>query len=444
MQAEDGIVEECVDENLLKFTPITNSFKFFMDKCEREIIENHFIGDDNYRDFDQRVKERWCELCIDGVIQILNKICACKMRANGTTTNDSKYSKTFMIIGQYDVFKHRTEMAGPMPDYTLEIKQTEQAVCQQQNTVTKSLKAICHIWANTKNYEIISVDFYDLCDDMADNPFEYFFGHLGQIFRPLISAYLEAIKWKQCQPFAKLIIWKDIKQITTANIISEEEIKSAEIVPETIHAANVNEMETGKCNRSGFVFQKKNTNAITILALENDKKIVQELLFKLKPKRYFEIESQEVKESWAIRCISHARNILKDMGGFKFCSDIVEYDQFCKTYDAIITHNVFHQREYNTRNIRVNSFSKMTRKILKGYITDDDWQLKKPLNAKIHIWTDDFTSVIIGFESLNENDEETICYFTVSLRKCMQDFISTYFNESIRKCDKDCNKIFRI
>lgn len=408
-EAADQIAEDAIDESLLKTMPITNSFKFFIDQCEKQLAKVCVPGYRHYQNFDQRVKEMCCQLCIDGVIQILHRLCGCKVRINDQATIDSKYSKRYVVTGLYDVFEHR--LHSQSPHFVLEVKKAEQAA-SQQNTFPKPLKLICHIWANTNNFEIISVDFVDLCDCKDNSSFEYFFASLGQIFRPLVTAYLEAIKRKQIEPFAGLAILKEPK--STANLtvtVTEANIPNIPIHPR-------------------LLFGKKRRK-VSIWPLEDDMKIVQELLFIENPKRPLEIDSREMKESWAELCMNNTIFILEDLCGFKIEADFVKYDPFGRTYNAVITHNVFHLRKHIKQ---LHSNSSIAHKIVNDVITNVGTKFEAPIHAKVHLWANDLTSVTIYFECSNPKDEQALQYITVLLRTRMQDFITGHFLKDIKEC----------
>lgn len=144
------------------------------------------------------ISKKWAQLCIDFILDTLTKIIALKLDKNNRLLQfgDSNFSKTFDAIGIYDVYFHRSKFGGGANTNGFvhkEMKKTLRAIATNQRHFDPPLRAIAHIWADEKNYDLISIDIYNLHKNLLDEPPNKFWAEFKDRIQRLIECYFDQL-----------------------------------------------------------------------------------------------------------------------------------------------------------------------------------------------------------------------------------------------------------
>lgn len=118
----------------------------------------------------------WAKLCVDFVVDMLTKAFALSLNENRHELqfDSDAFSRAFDVTGFYDIFDHRGNY-GPKSSIHYgflfrELLKTSTYLRYNGRQFNHPFRAIFHIWVDTTNFNLISIDIYNLRSEPYNDP----------------------------------------------------------------------------------------------------------------------------------------------------------------------------------------------------------------------------------------------------------------------------------
>lgn len=360
------------------------------------------------------IRKTWTRLCIDGIRQTLTDIFGCKVTVGNQLDATSSLSKTYDVSATCNVFYGRT---AALPDFELEMRTTK-ALLESANKGAHAyyrdkLKMICNVWAHVEIMNTITIDFYDLCNARNSSSFNIFFSDFQARIHMLISAYLRMVNGIANSPIVEM-------QATTSYTVSSTTSQSSSS-PLPVH--NDKKIES--------LGMREADRSIIIYPVEDDLKVIREYLRRTQPMTIFGENSIAVKQEWFRNCVACIEHILKNVCAVQLTSCTANsgnQKEYCSVYNMTGNHDVFARRPEPQKNGgSIAHECWVTEQMIGDQRTNIGSHTGKSFNARVFIWSDDASAIIVNIINLHANQTHNpVTAIVQILTNRIQGYISNY------------------